>query len=585
MTSKRTGAKTLALLACGALALTACSTANSGGGSSSSSSSGSASGPKNATITVAHEQEFNAYNNNTAEDNAVQNTIVLNQVLRGFWAFGKDGSVQPDTEFGTYEKTSDSPLTVKYTIDPKATWSDGTKVDCVDMMLVWAANSGYYKTGKKNADGSPGLLFSTAGTTGYDLMNKPTCNAGDQTVTITYQKPFADWAAMFGDGAILPAHVLEKQSGVSDLISAIKNDDTAQLTKAAAFYNSGWKAKPGTIDPALMPSDGPYGLSSWQAGQSLTLTANDKWWGDPAKVKNITVRFVSQDAQGQALANGDIQVAEPQPNTDVLNQLKAVGSKVTVLQGDEYTFEHLDPNFAGEMKDANVRKAFALCAPRQQIVDNLIKPVNGKAVVMNSVYKFPFNTDYDTVVKGSYDGTYDKPDIAQAKKLLAAAGKTGIKVRIGYQTPNPRRSNEVALIRSSCNQAGFNIQDAGQADFFGNGLAAGNFDVALFAWSGSPIVTSNSSTYVTGGGNNNGKYSNKTVDSLVSQLNITTDKDTQTQLITKIQKQLWDDLASIPLFAFPGLAAYDNTVSGVVFQPSQTQITWNMQQWDLQSAS
>ena len=135
------------------------------------------------------------------------------------------------------------------------------------------------------------------------------------------------------------------------------------------------------------------------------------------------------------------------------------------------------------------------------------------------------------------------------------------------------------LIADSCNQAGFNVQDAGQADFFGGGLAAGNFDVALFAWSGSPIVSSNSSTYVTEGGNNNGKYSNPQVDQLVSQLNATTEAADQTTIITQIQKILWDDLASIPLFSFPGLEAHSANIEGPTLQPAQSQQTWNMQTW------
>jgi peptide/nickel transport system substrate-binding protein len=576
LSTTRKGAKFLALLAGGSLFLTACSTGG-GSGSGEETTDGAAGETQDVTITVAHEQEFGSYNNNTAEENAVKNTVVLNQVLRGFWFFGEDGSVVPDTEFGTYEKTSDDPLTVKYTFADGAKWSDGEAIDCDDFLLVWAANSGKYTTGETDEEGNPALLFSTAGTTGYDIMDKPECADGDTEVTVTYQEPFADWQANFG--SFLPAHVVEEQAGGIDLVDAITNDDQEALTSAAEFYNTGWVFNPGEIDTAITPSAGPYQIDSWQAGQSLTLTANPEWWGTPAKSKNIVIRFIPQEQQAQALANGEIQIAEPQPNPDVVQQLEGLGDQVEVVQGDEYTYEHLDFNFGGAFADADLRKAFALCVPRQLIIDNLIKPVNPNAEVMNSRYAFPFSPEYADVTGASYDGTYDEANVEEAKAILDGKGAAGTVVRIGYQTPNQRRTNATDLIRSSCNQAGFDVQDAGQEDFFGNGLAAGNFDVALFAWAGSPLVTGSSSTFVTGGGNNNGKYSNPEVDTLINELNVTPDLDAQQELVSQVEKILWTDLATIPIFAFPGVVAHASNIEGVSFQPSQSQVTWNMHEW------
>lgn len=581
MRTTRKGAKFVALLAGGTLALTACSTGGNGGGGGETTD-GAAGGTEDITITVAHEQEFGSYNNNTAEENAVKNTFVLNQVLRGFWFYGDDGSVTPDPEFGTYEQVSDDPLTVKYTFADGAAWSDGEAIDCDDFLLAWAANSGAYKTGETDADtGEEGLLFSTAGTTGYELQEKPQCSDGDTEIEVVYSEPFADWNSMYGGLSILPAHIVEEQAGGIDLVDAVTNDDQEALAAAAEFYNTGWVFNPGDINTELTPSSGPYQIDSWQAGQSLTLTANENWWGTPAKAGTVVVRFIPQEQQAQALANGEIQIAEPQPNPDVVQQLEGLGDQVVVEQFDEYTYEHLDPNFAGAMSDPNLRKAFALCVPRQLIVDNLIKPVNANAEIMNSRYEFPFSPNYDSVVGASYDGSYDEANVEEARTILEANNLTGTTVRIGYQTPNQRRTNAVDLIRSSCNEAGLDVQDAGQEDFFGNGLAAGNFDVALFAWAGSPIVSGSSSTFVTGGGNNNGKYSNPQVDSLMAELDQTTDQDRQVEIIGEMEKIFWDDLATIPIFAFPAVVAHASNVEGVKPQPSQSQVSWNMQEWTI----
>lgn len=573
MSTSRKGVKILALLAGGSIALAACST---GGDPSTPEDTGDApvEATKDITITVGHEQEFNAYNNGTGTDNAIKNTIVLNQVQTGFWEFGPDGSVQPNPEFGTYEKVSDEPLTVEYQINPDAVWSDGEQIDCDDIMLMWAANSGTYDEGEE-------ILFDTAGTTGFDLMEKPTCADGDKDFTIVYTEPYSDWIA--GVSSILPAHIAEQESGTEDIVAAVEGDDVEALTAVAEFWNNGWRFDPGTIPEELVPSSGPYNLGTWEPGQSITLTANENYWGTPAVAQNIVVRFIEQEGQAQALQNGDIQIAEPQPNPDVIAQLEAVGDAITIEQGDEFTYEHLDFNFESAFSDPQLREAFALCAPRDEIVDTLIAPVNENAELIQSRFYLPFQAQYESVAGEIQDGSYDTANIEASKAILDEAGLAGTEVRIGYQTPNQRRTNEVDLIRASCEQAGFVVTDAGQADFFEVGLSAGNFDVALFAWSGSPLVSGTSSTFETGGGNNNGKYTNPEVDELLAQLNVTPDQDEQAEIISQIETILWDDLATIPLFAFPGVVAYDNTVSNVTFQPSQSSVTWNMHQWDIAS--
>jgi peptide/nickel transport system substrate-binding protein len=103
----------------------------------------------------------------------------------------------------------------------------------------------------------------------------------------------------------------------------------------------------------------------------------------------------------------------------------------------------------------------------------------------------------------------------------------------------------------------------------------------MFAWAGSPLVTGSSAIYQTGGGSNYGNYSNKEVDKLISQLNQTTDPDAQKQIIIQMETILWDDLATIPVFAFPGIVAYDANATGVEYNATQAGLTWNMQDWNV----
>ncbi len=588
----RVSRRPAALVACAAtslLVLAGCSTSDSGSGDSSATDAGSeaptseeSSAGTSATFTYAYEQEFLSYSNNTSAQNASSNTVVLNQVLRGFWNYNTEGTAEPDPEFGTYEKTSDDPLTVVYTIDEAAVWSDGDPIDCDDMKLAYIAKTAL-ETGETDPEtGSPILLFDPATTAGYDQIDTLDCADGDKEITVTYATPFADWQALFSATEIMPAHIVEAEAGVEDVIALVDAADAAGLAAVGDFWQNGWVFNPGEFNADISPSAGPYQIDSWDAGQSLTLVRNPQWWGEPGATDTIVIRYIPQEQQAQALQNGEVQAMDPQPNPELVAQLEGLGDAVEFSTHDQFTWEHLDFNFNSVFADRNLREAFAKCVPRQLIIDNLIAPQNPEAEILNSRKYLPFQPQYaDATASGAGDA-YNEVDLAGATELVTASGvATPIPVRIGYRTPNQRRTDEVALIRDSCNQAGFDIQDIGAEDFFGNGLANGIFDVALFAWAGSALVTGDASTYVTEGGNNNGKYSNPEVDTLTTQLSAELDLDAQVELNKQIDDILWTDLPTIPLFAFPGILATDPSAQNVEYNASQAGLTWNMNAWSV----
>ncbi|MEU0518960.1 ABC transporter family substrate-binding protein [Streptosporangium sp. NPDC006007] len=572
----RTSGRFPAALVAGVCVLSACGGAGAADGPTTSNTVSAGA----RSITYAYEQEFHSYNNNTAAENAMRNTGPLQRVLTGFWFYGERGAITPDTDFGTYRKTSDDPLTVEYTISDRAVWSDGTPIDCDDVLLWWGFKSGKIKG------------FSTSGTVGVEDTRLPACDKGDKRFSLVYDRPFADWAAG-GPGAteLLPAHVVERQGDLSEeeFIAAIKATDARKLEKAVKFFNNGWVSEIALPPAELIPSSGPYKLSKMDAGQSLTLVANDRWWGTPAATPTIIERFITLDEQAQALHNREVQIIEPQPGPDVLNQLKALeGVRVNIT--DQYTYEHLDFNVnSSPFKDRRLRAAFAKCVPRQLIVDNLIKPVVPDARPLEIRNVAPFQDNAAAVIAAAGGaGVHGRQDIKGARALVAKAGKTGVQVKIGYQTPNPRRTVEVQLIIDACDKAGFQVVDKGSEDFFGTVMPANGYDVALFAWSASSLISGWASTYTTptkcdgeNKGNNNGCYSSGKVDRLIGKLNATVDPAAQNPIIGEIEKELWADVATIPLFQHPGLSAWDEAIRNVVPNPAQSTITWNMDRWSL----
>ena len=85
------------------------------------------------------------------------------------------------------------------------------------------------------------------------------------------------------------------------------------------------------------------------------------------------IRFVAADAQAQALENGEIQAMDPQPNPDLLAQLDALGDRSSWRPPTSSPGSTRLQLQERGVADKALREAFALCVPRQTIVDNLIK--------------------------------------------------------------------------------------------------------------------------------------------------------------------------------------------------------------------
>ena len=604
-----------ALAAGSALILSACAPGGGNAGDSSSSGSGAsqggdsgagnviegdkgqkltaeASGPEMADLGDVETQDgsiaysvgaddFLSYNGLQSNTYTTYNSAVVDRMFSSFWYFGTDGSIIPNKDFGTYEKTSDDPLTVKYTISDDAKWSDGTPVTAGDFIFHWAANNDTVK-----AEGSETPLFdSISFEQGKYIPEAPEGEADGKEFTVTYPEPYADWEILISTA--LPAHIVAEEAGMSfeELVTAAKEKDVEALTPAAEFWNDGWDFSPGELpDASLVPSMGPYKFKDggWQAGQSITLEANPEYWGTPPATKELVLRFADPKTHVQALQNGDLDVIEPQATVDTLQQLEGLGDDVNVQTGDQLTWEHVDYN-RGEgsvfADSPELREAFALCLPRQQIVDNLIKPIYADAQVMNLREVFPFQDKYQEVVDEAYPKEMDEPNIEKAKELVEKSGVSTPTVRLGYQAGNQRRTETVALIKSSCDQAGFDVQDANSPVFFKEVMPAGDYDAALYAWAGSGQKASGANIYQSDGAQNQQSYNNPEVDAAWDKLATSLDENEQLEQVKTIEKLLWEDFQAIPLYAHPGLVGHKADVANVRDTAAQSGALWNVEQW------
>ena len=536
--------------------------------------------------------DWSGYNTITNATYSTYNSVIAAHMFSSFVYFGTDGTICDNTDFGTYEVTSEVPLTVKYTINEEAVWSDGTPVTINDYLLEWASqNPEFVAPGFANGENPDATaVFDHVSTSFAQFIPEgPVGELGGKEFTVTYTNPNPDYKIIIGTA--MPEHVVAKQSGLEPgaLAQAILDRDAETVKSAATFWNEGWIFNPGELpDAALTPSSGPYVLKegSWQAGNSLTLTANESYWGTPAGTRDLVFRFIDDAQQVQALGNKDVQVIQPQATVDTVGQLEALGSAVTIQSGSSLTWEHLDFNhrennvFGNPDTGLTLRTAFAHCVPRQQIVDTLIKPIAPDTVLMNAREVVPFQDTYDEVVSAAYDGRFDTPDLEKSKALVAESGvATPIDVRIGYRAGNQRRTETVAAIQSACKDAGFNIIDSADPDFFTKANVTGDYEIALYAWAASGQITSGENIYATGKPQNTSKFSSEIVDAAWAEIVSTLDETVHLEQTKIIEKELWDQLHGIPLYAHPLVVASDSALSNVRATATQDQVSWNAPQW------
>jgi len=583
--------KAVGVAAAAAIALSACA-GNSGGTTPTTAAAASKQG---GSATVVEVNAFNTFNPNTADGNTDINSKVSYATHSGFFYIDNKLNVVRNEKFGKMEKVSDDPLTVKYTINDGVKWSDGTPVTAADLVLQWAAFSGYYNDA--DAEGKTGTsYFSYAGDpTGIALTDFPELGDDGRSMTLKYSKPFADWEiAIGGPGIDIPAHVLAKKAGLADtkafidLLKGMPRGDSkapkpanAQLKAMADLWNTGFDTETLPADPSLYLSNGPFLVKSINQDQSLTMVKNKDYnWGPEANLDEITVRYIGEaPAQVQALKNGEADIIAPQASADTVEQLKALESQgVTVDVGNQLAYDHIDLNYSGPFADKNVREAFMKAVPRTDIVDKIVKKLDPKAAPLDSQLFVPDQAPYADSAKNNGSSAYQGVDIEGAKKLLNGATP---EVRIMYNKDNPNRVDAFSLISESATKAGFKIVDGGlgKSDW-GKALGDGSYDATIFGWSNSGVgVSGVPQIFKSGNDSNFNQFSDPAADKLMDELIVTTDKSKQDGLVAQIDKMIWDSAYGLPLFQSVGVDAYSDRITGVKYMPNQTGVWWNFWEW------
>lgn len=547
-------------------------------------------------ITVAWNDIISEFNTSSATGNNVANGIITYMTSSGFSYYDANPELVKNTDFGTYEKVSDDPLTVKYTINDGVVWSDGTPIDGADLLLSWVAGFGY------GNDGEGTFPFAHAAPR-PDLASKLPTVEGN-SITFEYDVQYVDWELQFGLGVATHGTVqmaypdLSAADAKAKFIEAVNAGDWEWLTPVAEKWNTGYQYTNTPTDPKVTLSSGPYIVEELVEDQYVTLKVNELYnWGPKPQYERITVREIADStAAVQAVENGDVQVASGQPTADVLALVQALAG-AEYSTGNESAYEHVDLSVANggpfdpaswggdEDKARAVRQAFLLTIPRNQILDNLIKPLNPEAELRNSILIAQGFPGYDDMVaqngSAAYVGT-DEENLAKAQQILADAGITeNIEVGFWYPEGNVRRGQEFELISANAALAGFTLVDESEPDwaFTGGDGASNPHDAVIFAWASTSLAVTGSDQYLSAGPSNWTGFQDDQVDALLTELNTALDPARQLEIQIEVEKILWAEGYGTTIFTFPGLTWWDAEVDGVSTNSLVPYFFWNFWDW------
>ncbi len=563
-------------------------------------------------VTVAVSAPYTSANASTSFGrSSPTNADVAYLTSTGFGYYDDAYELVEDPSFGSADIVGDSPFTVRYSVSGEARWSDGVPVDAADLLLAWAANSGSLNTpdfddadfvdpatGHYTDDFPDDVVFfdGTIGS-GLELATATPQIVADSSIEVVYDDYFPGWRLALAPG--VAAHVVAQRALDLDdehpdaamaakaaLVAAVVGGDTERLAELSRFWNTAYNVTETPDDPALLLSSGPYTVTDIAENQSVTLTANPEYAGDRKPTYETIELRVSPDPLETValLERHQVDIATPQPTADVVSALVGVDD-VTVTAGSEGTFEHLDLQFAdsrsGIFDDIRVRRAFLLVVPRQQILDDLVIPVQQDAGLLDSFVLRPGAEGYAEAIAGNGSREYARTDVDGAVRLLEEAGVAKPRVCILYDPANPRRVAEFSLIRESAARAGIVVTDCSNADWEGLLGVADTYDAALFAWDTTRLGPAAASAVFASDSKlaNFNRYSNPAVDRLIDDVDASDDPSEVTRLLTEIDAEVWADAYGLPLFAYPTVTAVSADVTGVTRSPLARGVFWNAWEW------
>jgi peptide/nickel transport system substrate-binding protein len=578
-----------------------------------------------STIVIHDTNSLTSFNNSQPDTNLTINGKVGNLTGIGFYYINDQKNVVRNTTFGNFKivKNNATDFRIAYTVNKGLVWSDGTPINGEDLLLSHVLTSNVYSkaAGLGDPDGDDTPAFDSngyGGTYNDNVVGQPTLSADKMTLTLQFKQKIANWD-LYGPGPS-PVHTLvllaEGKKGLQSVkdneaardrfVAAYTSKNTAVLKAMGKVWSDAYDITQvdATTNPLLWVGNGGFTVDSAVTKSSVTLKVNPKYNSGPklsGTIDTVIFKFIADGtAAAQALANGELDVYSGQPTADAVAALKKI-TNVNLIGGINACYEHWDtrvgnapgqPEYNGIFKGhggkgADLRRAFLLSVPRQEINEKLIVPINPNAPILGSTFIAPGFEGYDRLVanngSGFYQGSQDALN-AKASRLLkkyypSASATNPVKVTVLVPGNNPRRAAEFALAKANALKVGFDLVGDVQASWSPK-IQLSTYDAQFFAYCPSAVTQAGSNAnFQLGGGNNRNGINLPQLDAILNKLQLPMDNRTFISTIIQAERIINAEGLTSGVFLHPAVTAVNKALKGIKPSPLSDDVVWNWWEW------
>ncbi|MER2107591.1 MAG: ABC transporter substrate-binding protein [Solibacillus sp.] len=309
---------------------------------------------------------------------------------------------------------------------------------------------------------------------------------------------------------------------------------------------------------------GPYKLTEWKQGESLTLEVNEHSKVQP-KLKKVIFRIIGDaSVQRMQLEKGEIDIAEGIP-VDQLQTLDNV-ENVTVLQEPSLLVDYVYINNKSTnpaLQDKRVRQALNYAIDYAGMIEGVQL---GYATQMHGPIPDGLWGHDKSVVQYKYD-------VEKGKQLLAEAGAENLELSLLYSDNKSWWETEALALQANLAEIGVKLKLNKVAYATSREMMdKADFDLMLGVWSpdfGDPYMFMNywfdSSNHGLAG--NRAFYTNAQVDELLKQASTNNDQEVRHALYKQIQEIVLDEAPYILLYQKDFILPMSKNVKGFIYNP------------------
>lgn len=301
---------------------------------------------------------------------------------------------------------------------------------------------------------------------------------------------------------------------------------------------------------------GPFKIASYEREQKLTLTRNNDYWGEKAKIDDVEI-FVTPNAETAflKLLSGEINML-PRVDAKRINELK----KFKTISGAQNTVQLFALNHKFEpFSHKEVREAINLAIDKDAVIKNVM-----------GGYGIKLETNMSPVMKKfCIDNIGETRDVEKAKELLKEAGYSDLKFTVRVPSNYIMHVTTAQVIAEQLKEAGItmNIETVEWATWLSDVYTGRKHEATIVGLTGKLDPDSILKRYVSDYPRNFFNYNNPAYDKLIADAKISSDENKRIEYYKEAQRILRDENVAVFIMDPELITAMDKNINGFIYYP------------------